>query len=481
MKRKIFIGTLGAAVVLLSACSTDNEAGGMPAENEVTVSLVDEEENAQQADVSAEGENAALTISDMEGAAEAETDTLQSDTDSVTEAYRKIYGQIVSEKEGNTYTFTLIYLDEDDIPELVACDRGYDSYSVYTVKNGEAFCMVDSMITVELSYYERRGIICQFARWNGGGDEGGYGRYYYQVSGDKRFVDGDLSTLHYAYDAVYDEEGNWTGEGITKYYYMDQEIDEAAYQQMADDMGIIEGQEKTCLDNSFEKEEMLSILNGSGDTSREQSADEDADAARAAYYLVLDKLYTTYTLPDGTLLGYDGVLDLSLNQYAIYDIDQDGKDELIVVWVTTYTAGNAGIVYGFDAASGTVRTELIEYPMLTFYDNGVVEAGLSHNQGLAAEIPDFWPYMLYQYDKDTDTYVIAAMVDAWNKAYYEKDYEGNAFPDDIDADGDGIIYLVEIGDEEKMMDLEAYQEWRDSYVKGAKEIEIPFVGMKQSS
>lgn len=477
MKRKIFMGFLSMTMVLLSACGADDET--MTKENDLTVSIVDEEENVSQTDVSDKEENvvSASDPSETEESAETETETAQPDTDSTVETYRTIYEQIVTEKEGNTCSFSLVYLDEDDIPELIVCDRGYDSYSVYTVKNAEAFCMMDSMITVDLSYYERRGIICQFARWNGGGDEGGYGRYYYQVSGDKTWSEGDISTLHYAYDAVYDEEGNWTGEGITKYYYMDQEIDEAAYRQKADDMGIIEGQEKAYLDNSYEKEEMLNILKESDNMPEKQSADEDADAARAAYYLVLDKLYTTYTLPDETQLGYDGHSDLSLNQYAIYDIDQDGEDELIVIWVTTGMAGNAEIVYGFDVASGTVRTELREYPMLTFYDNGVVEAGLSHNQGLAVEIPDFWPYMLLQYDKNADTYTLTAMVDAWNKAYHEKDYEGNAFPDDIDADGDGIIYLVEIGDEEKIMDLEAYKAWQDSYIAGAKEMEILFTGM----
>lgn len=172
--------------------------------------------------------------------------------------YREIYKQIITEKEGDAVSFSLIYLNDDDIPELAVCDRGYDTYSIYTVKGGEAFCMVDAMATVEMEYFERSGIVSTFARWNGGGDEGGYGWYYYQVSMDKTIVDGDLPILHDTYDAVNDEEGNWTGTGITKYYHMDQETDEDAYQQKQKELGIKEGNGIPV--NGIEKKEILNQL-----------------------------------------------------------------------------------------------------------------------------------------------------------------------------------------------------------------------------
>lgn len=208
---------------------------------------------------------------------------------------------------------------------------------------------------------------------------------------------------------------------------------------------------------------------------------EEFDPVNEAYYSVLEKLYKTYTLPDGTELGYDEITELSWNKFAIYDIDKDGKEELIVLWTTTYTAGMSGIIYGFDTASGTVRAELWEYPLQTFYDNGVVEVGLSHNHGMAGEIDDFWPYTLYQYDKDSDTYVVIAEVDAWNMAYYELDYDGTPFPEEFDTDGDGILYRVTAGGHDKLMDLEEYNNWRDSVIGGAKKVEIPFVKMTEES
>ncbi len=471
MKRKLLIGILGTMIMMLSACGTKNEAADDYAYTDGWT-LVEEETDARaetDSSFDAKENAAAVPPSGTEK-------TGKQDMNALTDDYRKLYAQIVEEQEGDSLSFSLIYLDEDDMPELVVIDHYYLTYSVYTVKDGKSFCLIDSMAAVELDYYERSGIVSAFARWNGGGDEGGYGETYYQISGDKTLTDDDVSTLSYSYNAVNDEEGNWTGEGVTRYYHLDREIDEASYQQIADELGIVEGREKYCGDNAYEKPAMLEYLKGSPAVA----GTEDADTVKEAYYSVLDKLYTTYTLPDGTDLSYDGILDLSDNCYAIYDIDYDGQEELIIIWDTTYTAGQSVIVYGYDSAAGKVRTELWQYPLQIFYDNGVVEVGLSHNQGLASVMPenvDFWPYFLYQYDKSTDTYVQRALVDAWNKAYRETDYEGNAFPDDIDADGDGVVYLVEVGENQEWMDAEAYHAWRDSYIGGANEVEIPYEKM----
>lgn len=474
MKRKLLLGMLGTMVMMLSACGTENETEADDYANTDEWTLVEEENDTRAGGgaVSDVGENAdAVSSSDTEG-------NVKTYANGSTDEYRKIYEQIVEKEEGDSLSFSLIYLNEDDIPELVVSDQYYLTYSIYTVKDGKSFCLIDSMATVELDYYEHSGIVSSFARWNGGGDEGGYGESYYQISGDKTLTDDDVSTLSYSYNAVNDEEGNWTGEGVTRYYHLGQEIDEAAYRQIADELGIVEGSEKYCGDNAYEKPAMLEHLKGLS----AMSGTEDADAVKEAYYSVLDKLYTTYTLPDGTDLSYDGILDISDNCFAIYDIDYDGQEELIIVWDTTYTARQSVIVYGYDSAAGTVRTELWQYPLQIFYDNGVVEVGLSHNQGLASVMPDqvdFWPYFLYQYDKSTDTYVQCALVDAWNKAYRETDYDGNAFPDDIDVDGDGVVYLIEVGESEEWMDAEAYQSWRDSYIGGANEVAVPFKKMTE--
>lgn len=254
MRKNILIGVLGMMAVLLSACSTEKEDMTVPVE----------------------------IIEPITAPADTEPEKQSSVSDESPDTYREIYKQLVAETEGDAIIFSLIYLDNDDIPELVVCDRGYEAYSIYTVKDGGAFCMMDAMTTVEMAYFERSGIVSAFARWNGGGDEGGYGWYYYQVSTDKTLVDGDLPMLNFTYDAVYDEEGNWTGEGITKYYYMDQEIDEAAYQQMMNELGIVEGNEKVLTNNALGKMEMLDQLTDQGGTAGETEKESSEDGADEA-------------------------------------------------------------------------------------------------------------------------------------------------------------------------------------------------------
>ena len=137
------------------------------------------------------------------------------------------------------------------------------------------------------------------------------------------------------------------------------------------------------------------------------------------------KSIQTIPSPTAKTFGFDGFHDMSENKFAVYDIDSDGKKELIVLYTTTYMAGMTGTVYAYDSSSGTLRAELQEFPSLTFYDNGAVVAEWSHNQGMAG---DFWPYTVYSYNSGTDTYEQTAMVDAWDKSVGEKDYEGTLFP-----------------------------------------------------
>lgn len=265
MRKNILIGALGMMAILLSACSMENTENreGIVLVEEVAPTTApadtDENEMATALPSGDEKEESAEPEADPE-LPDADPEKQSSVSDESQDTYREIYRQLVTETEGDALTFSLIYLDNDDIPELAVYDRGYEAYSIYTVKDGRAFCMVDAMTTVEMVYFERSSIVSTFARWNGGGDEGGYGWYYYQVRADKALANGDLPTFNFTYDATYDEEGNWTGEGVTKYYHMDQEIDEAAYQQMMNDLGIVEGREKVLTDNALGKMEMLDQL-----------------------------------------------------------------------------------------------------------------------------------------------------------------------------------------------------------------------------
>lgn len=121
---------------------------------------------------------------------------------------------------------------------------------------------------------------------------------------------------------------------------------------------------------------------------------------REAYILALENLYANRIWPDGNVLDYDGS-DMSENTFAVYDIDGDGEDELILRYDTGAMYAMVEAIYGYDSETGALKQELLEFPALVYYDNGLVRADSSHNQ---SDDIDAWPYTMYRYNKDTDTY-----------------------------------------------------------------------------
>lgn len=203
-------------------------------------------------------------------------------------------------------------------------------------------------------------------------------------------------------------------------------------------------------------------------------AQQSEQARLSAYRTVLENIYCYQTFPGNRELGYDG-FDIERNRFAVFDIDHDGNDELIVEYTTTCVAGNAEIIYDYDSASDTVREEWIEFPMVTYYENGVIRAEWSHNQGMAGDM--FWPYTLYQYNAEKDTYLQVAMVDAWDKALSDINYMGQKFPEETDVNGDGLVYYIMTGEEYELndpVDLAEYEEWINSYIGNADRIEVPY-------
>lgn len=203
-----------------------------------------------------------------------------------------------------------------------------------------------------------------------------------------------------------------------------------------------------------------------------QKTPEDLER-RTAYLSALQRMYDQHVFPDASpceLFDGDKMED---NHFSIYDIDQDGREELIIEFSTTNTAGMIESIYEFDVSTNTFKEEFMEFPALTFYEHGVIEAGWSHNQGLAGR---FWPYNLYQYQPETDTYVLVGMVDAWDKGLRDTDYEGNVFPDALDLNGDGLLYYVIPGSEYQHVspiDFAQYSEWRGMYVKNEQPLDVP--------
>lgn len=142
------------------------------------------------------------------------------------------------------------------------------------------------------------------------------------------------------------------------------------------------------------------------------------------------------------------------NRFSVCDVDGDGREELILLYTTTIVAGERGFVYDWDEATGELRKQLEEFPLLTFYDNGAVMAGWSHNQGNGGS---FWPYFLYQYLPETDSYQQVGAVDAWDKALGLEGY-----PDEVDASKTGFVYYITTEGDitwDHPVDASQYQAW----------------------
>lgn len=213
------------------------------------------------------------------------------------------------------------------------------------------------------------------------------------------------------------------------------------------------------------------------ENTSEENEEEQAEAfARAKkmhkYADILTAFYYKQE-PEGGQLEYMESEETP-NQYAIYDVDGDGREEVIISYTESSMAGMTARIYDYDADTNETILEIQEFPALTFYDNGAIKAEWSHNQGLGN---DLWPYNLYSYDPETDSYVSRGSVDTWDKLFREEDYDGTSFPDELDTDGDGILYYLNDGSsdgETVTVNQAEYDAWYQSVVEDASELEIPW-------
>lgn len=195
------------------------------------------------------------------------------------------------------------------------------------------------------------------------------------------------------------------------------------------------------------------------------------------FRMVLTTIRSSRYLP---VLGEE--LDLAYpieeEDFAICDVDGDGKEELLVRIVNTYTAGMVEVIYGFNEETGGLYCELAVFPALTFYP-GIIKGSCAHNQGLAGDA--LWPYFVYTYDAANDCYKDAAAVDAWSKAVAEKDWAGTPFPDDVDTDHTGVVYLILEGRDTRTLSYSDYLAWEAPIFAGLEEIEIPWQKLTQEN
>lgn len=235
-------------------------------------------------------------------------------------------------------------------------------------------------------------------------------------------------------------------------------------------------------EQSTESDESEDTVTGQDDEALQTGeADIDREAMKNAYTSILEGIYYNQTFPDGQTCDWDDYGDTSQNKFSIYDIDQDNKVELILLYTTSSMAGMVELIYDFDNNTKIASEEFREFPALTYYDNGIIKAEWSHNQGMAG---DFWPYTLYQYNCESDSYVNVGMVDAWDRSLSETNSNGDPFPEESDTDGDGIVYYIMQDGEytlDQPVDWAEYEKWRDSYMGNGNEVSVPFENLTEEN
>lgn len=216
------------------------------------------------------------------------------------------------------------------------------------------------------------------------------------------------------------------------------------------------------------------------------SNEENPEKAQALYEAqirhyyggVLSQLVAAWSLPGYELGDSAGCEEMERNQFAVADVDQDGREELMIKWTTGITAGEFQAVYGYDPIVGEVKLELQSMPNLTFFANGTIKAEWLHNQVPPTE---FWPFTIYQYESESDSYREIGSVRAWDKI------EECDFPDEMDVDGDGRVFEIKQAGED-YSDYEGFkynqsdfEEWFGGYTEGAKELSIDYQPLEYES
>lgn len=204
-------------------------------------------------------------------------------------------------------------------------------------------------------------------------------------------------------------------------------------------------------------------------SEQEQDYAELREAALKNQYAgFVDALrFTTNKWVDETDIEEHSLDNTAENQFAIYDVDLDGKEELVVMFTTASMVGMCGEVFDFDQENGMLVSELREFPSYTFYTNGMIKVDWSHNQTRG----ELYPYTIYRYDESKDQYVQAGA------AYSEnKEYAGDDFNEASDTDHDGVIYYVSREDSENStpMTEEEYNNWLKEMFGDATEVELPY-------
>ena len=374
------------------------------------------------------------------------------------------------------YTYTEIYEVNENLDDLKLCESNLKEYDY-----SQADIIKENFIVYWDKINNRYHYIFEDLTKNGAAE-------YYENKRDFCLSDGKIHEEYLAYKTTIYENSNPT---ITYRDSYNKQINELEYNNIENK--VFENLERMLVNIDWLSEEEITLerLKHSYDNFliyKSNTIPTD-NKSEAIYINAIKDLYYNYKLPDGSELEdpkYVEGYDMSENRFAIYDIDSDGKEELLIALTHYPMAAMRTIIYDYNPNTNKFRDQLTEFNWMNFYDNGILEAMWSHNQGAAGDA--LWPYTMYSYNKDIDSYEVIAQVDAWDKSFSEIGYTIEAyskFPDEIDIDSDGILYyVIPEGNYElaELLDLKEYNEWRSQYITAENiKFEVPYMNFTEDN
>lgn len=211
---------------------------------------------------------------------------------------------------------------------------------------------------------------------------------------------------------------------------------------------------------------------------------------KMTYREVLENIYYNRNLPlfsEDEAISEDWAIDE--NDFLIYDIDNDGREELIFRLNNYYTAGMVGLIYDHDA-DGNLVLQLSAYPSFTFYGNGAIKVNAAHNQGHSGR---FWPYSMYRYDSETDLYERCGVVEALDLEIVEminaerEEINRNdliEYPYEADTSNSGFVYYIRPDWDRGAavpVDVTVYNEKDREFTGGTESLEPEFIKLTEEN
>ena len=202
-----------------------------------------------------------------------------------------------------------------------------------------------------------------------------------------------------------------------------------------------------------------------------------AAQSRFEYANALSIVLGLNRLPDGSeAMPEDWSGDMANNRFAIYDVDGDGAEELLISIEDSYMAGMRTLIYCL-GDDGLLTEELGVFPSAEYYEGGLVRAYASHNQTHGV----LWPYSLYRYDPVRNVYTQVASVYGWDKEMGETDFNGDPFPDAADLDGNGSVASLQDADGQRWIDDSELAQWEAEQLGDAAQLVIPWQAIIRSN